>query len=118
MTKLQESLPEVRAVEEKDGTVKLTLWVDGSLDYFNGHFPQAPILAGVVQLDWAVKYAQQYFSLSSALVDSVEVLKFQVVIVANSEVELTLTKKNDNKFTFSFHSEHGQHSSGRVVVHC
>ncbi|MFY8352270.1 thioester dehydrase [Pseudoalteromonas sp. SSM20] len=117
MTKLKESLPEVRAIDTQDDSVKLTLWVDRALDYFNGHFPEAPILAGVVQLDWAVKYAIEHFSLSSHLVENVEVLKFQVVIVANSLVELTLTKKSDNKFTFSFHSDHGQHSSGRVVLH-
>lgn len=116
MTKLKESLPEVRAIDKQENSVKLTLWVDGALDYFEGHFPEAPILAGVVQLDWAVKFAHQHFSLSSLHVENVEVLKFQVVILANSLIELTLTKKADNKFTFSFHSDHGQHSSGRIVL--
>ncbi|WP_462159886.1 ApeI family dehydratase [Pseudoalteromonas sp. GB56] len=85
------------------------------LDYFRGHFPGAPILAGVVQLDWAVKYARQYLSIQGDVKD-IEVLKFQVVMTPELELTLTLTKKKDDKFSFSYHSHKGQHASGRVVI--
>jgi 3-hydroxymyristoyl/3-hydroxydecanoyl-(acyl carrier protein) dehydratase len=116
LTKLAESLPEVRSVKLTDDGVELNLWVDEKLDYFNGHFPDAPILAGVVQLDWAVKLAATHLVLASSLVQNVEVLKFQVVIKPNSSITLCLTKKSDHKFTFSYHSDLGQHASGRVVL--
>lgn len=116
MTKLVESLPEVRHVTLNEESVELELWVDETLDYFNGHFPDAPILAGVVQLDWAVKFANQHLALSSDKVHNLEVLKFQVVIKPNSLITLSLTKKSDTKFSFSYRSEAGQHASGRVVL--
>ena len=85
------------------------------LDYFKGHFPDVPILAGVVQLDWAVKFTQQYLGYENQLVENVEVLKFQVVLTPNLQVDLHLEKRSDNKTTFKYISAKGVHASGRIV---
>ena len=47
--------PEVAVLTQTETSVSLALTIAADLDYFRGHFPNAPILAGVVQLDWAVK---------------------------------------------------------------
>ena len=83
--------------------------------FFNGHFPDAPILAGVVQLHWAVEYSKQHFLLTQIEVKNIEVLKFQVVIVPGQNLTLTLVKKAANKVLFSYASDKGQHASGRIV---
>ncbi|WP_105201469.1 ApeI family dehydratase [Pseudoalteromonas sp. T1lg10] len=106
--------PQIRAIEQTDDQVALTLYLQPELDYFRGHFPGAPILAGVVQLDWAVQYARQYLGMSGEIAD-IEVLKFQVVMTPELEVTLQLAKKNNEKVLFSYHSEKGQHASGRLV---
>ncbi len=107
--------PQILNVSQSAEEVVLTLYLPPDLDYFRGHFPGAPILAGVVQLDWAVKYARQYLSIQGDVKD-IEVLKFQVVMTPELELTLTLTKKKDDKFSFSYHSHKGQHASGRVVI--
>jgi len=38
------------------------LYVDAGLPLFAGHFPDNPILPGVVQIDWAVSIAQEMFA--------------------------------------------------------
>lgn len=116
MTTLHHITPQVRSVEHTEAGANLQIFADESLDYFAGHFPQQPILAGVVQLHWAVQYAFEHLSLTSHVVESVEVLKFQVVIPPNTELTLSLTKKAANKFTFSYSSALGVHASGRVKV--
>ena len=107
--------PEVIAENSDDKQVVLELLVPADLDYFNGHFPNAPILAGVVQLHWAVEYSKKHFLLSQADADNIEVLKFQVVIIPGQKLTLTLTKKSSDKILFSYASDKGQHASGRLV---
>jgi hypothetical protein len=41
-------------------TLRMTL--DPALRPFQGHFPQAAILPGVAQLDWAVRFGRQAFA--------------------------------------------------------
>ncbi|MEO2268490.1 ApeI family dehydratase [Pseudoalteromonas pernae] len=107
--------PQILDVSHNEDEVVLTLFLGADLDYFKGHFPGAPILAGVVQLDWAVKYARKYLAIKGDVKD-IEVLKFQVVMTPELELTLTLTKKKEDKFSFSYQSNKGQHASGRVVV--
>lgn len=107
--------PEVLTDNIDESQITLQLLIPKDLDYFNGHFPSAPILAGVVQLHWAVEYAKQYFSLIALDVKNIEVLKFQVVIIPGQELNLTLTQKSSNKVLFSYASDKGQHASGRIV---
>ncbi|WP_448564089.1 ApeI family dehydratase [Thalassotalea ganghwensis] len=110
------SLPDVIEILSQKDEVSLRLFIGENIEYFEGHFPQAAILPGVVQLDWAIHYAKQHFILASSSVKNVEVLKFQVVIAPNSEVTLSLSQKSPHKFTFSYSSNKGVHSSGRIVL--
>ncbi|QFI36998.1 hypothetical protein FR932_03725 [Moritella marina ATCC 15381] len=106
----------------------LTLHIPTDLDYFKGHFDQAPILAGVVQLHWAAELAQQYLDIAATDVMDIQVLKFQEMILPGHEVVLTLTKKSPEKVLFSYQSSYPSndqsstvngavksHSSGRLI---
>lgn len=108
--------PEVLAENADNDRVELQLHIPSDLDYFQGHFPNAPILAGVVQLHWAVEYSKQKFSLTELEVKNIEVLKFQVVIIPGQKLNLSLTQKSQNKIVFSYTSDKGQHASGRIVL--
>jgi len=107
--------PQVLAENTDDNQISLQLLIPKDLDYFSGHFPDAPILAGVVQLHWAVEYAKQYFLLSDLEIKNIEVLKFQVVIIPGQNLTLSLIKKTADKVLFSYASDKGQHASGRLV---
>ena len=114
MPSLNKVTPQVAVLSQTEHRVSLALTITADLDYFRGHFPDAPILAGVVQLDWAVKYAQQYLGFGK-LVQDLEVLKFQVVTTPDMTVNLTLERNAKGKCLFSYQSEKGQHASGRIV---
>ncbi|HEA17996.1 MAG: ApeI family dehydratase [Pseudoalteromonas prydzensis] len=114
MQSLNNTQPDVTVLSHSADKVSLALYISEDIDYFRGHFPDAPILAGVVQLDWAVKFAQQYLAFP-AIVQDVEVLKFQVVTTVNMTVNLTLERNKNGKCIFSYHSDKGQHASGRLV---
>jgi len=116
LSKLENINAEVTSVEHGENSVTLGLYIPPTLDYFNGHFPQAPILAGVVQLDWAVKYAREYLALGAVSVKNIEALKFKVVMTPGLSLTLELCRKSDSKFTFSYQSVRGLHAVGRVVI--
>lgn len=111
------TLPKVLAtIKTPEGQRQLQLHIPAELLYFDGHFPQAPILPGVVQIHWAEHFARQLFDLQGEFA-AMEVIKFQKVIAPDSEVTLDLAyDSGKNKITFAYHSPAAQHSSGRIVL--
>ena len=57
--------PEVISVTRSEDQLALSLMIPATLLYFRGHFPNFPILPGIVQLDWAVQYSREHFDLGA-----------------------------------------------------
>jgi 3-hydroxymyristoyl/3-hydroxydecanoyl-(acyl carrier protein) dehydratase len=106
---------QVELLTQSETQVELCLTIPENLYYFQGHFPEAAILPGVAQLDWVMQYLAQFFGVDSTDLLSVDALKFQNIIRPNYQVTLTLTQIKANKYSFSYHSVHAQHASGKVV---
>lgn len=103
-------------MQRSDSSVVLMLTIPENLYYFQGHFPQAAILPGVAQLDWVMHYLAQYFAIDASQLVSVDALKFQHIVKPNYQITLELKALKSNKFSFTYHSAHGQHASGKVVL--
>ncbi|MBP1204091.1 acyl-coenzyme A synthetase/AMP-(fatty) acid ligase [Duganella sp. 1411] len=109
-------LPQVRELERAGDRVLLEVTAPSNLYYFDGHFDVAPILPGVVQVDWAIHYGRQYFPLP-AIFKGINALKFQQVIQPAQPVRLELTHDAvKGSLQFRYASDAGQHSSGRVML--
>lgn len=109
-------LPNVRELERTADRVLLELTAPSNLYYFDGHFDVAPILPGVVQVDWAIHYGRQYFRLP-AIFKGINALKFQQVIQPAQPVRLELLHDAaKGSLQFRYASDAGQHSSGRVML--
>ncbi len=95
--------------------VLLALTVPNDLLYFDGHFDGAPILPGVVQVDWALSYGRKYFSLPSDFI-GMQALKFQRVITPGMSFQLALQHHVEKSaLTFTLISKEGKHASGRLM---
>ncbi|USX28505.1 AMP-binding protein [Oxalobacteraceae bacterium OTU3CINTB1] len=109
-------LPQVRELERTSDRVLLEVTAPSNLYYFDGHFDVAPILPGVVQVDWAIHFGRQYFTLP-AIFKGINALKFQQVIQPAQPVRLELLYDAvKGNLQFRYASDAGQHSSGRVVL--
>lgn len=107
-------LPELQSVERGSGTAHLHIGIPADLFYFQGHFPVAPILPGVVQLRWAEHYGRELLGLAGDF-SHMEAVKFQHVIRPLQQVELKLEyDEGKGKLSFRYYSATGQHSSGRI----
>ncbi|MBV7535671.1 AMP-binding protein [Duganella sp. sic0402] len=96
--------------------VLLEISAPADLLYFDGHFDVAPILPGVVQVDWAMHYGRQFFTLPARF-KGINALKFQQVIQPETPVQLELIHDTArNSLNFRYMSAAGQHASGRVML--
>lgn len=108
--------PEVLEQVETDGEWSLQLAIPPDLAYFSGHFPQTPVLPGVVQVDWALSLGQQLMNLPGQFA-GMEVLKFQQLVRPGDEIQLHLRfDPVRNKLYFTFRNDTATCSSGRIVL--
>lgn len=107
--------PQVLESEAGDNTLTLKLRPPKDLLYFEGHFDQEPILAGVVQIDWAIAFARRQFVIDGTF-QRIEALKFHNIIKAGQEIELALRYDRDrNRLGFHFTRAGKDLSSGRIL---
>ena len=107
--------PQVLHHTHRGREVELRVFIPTDLLCFDGHFPQAPILPGVIQVEWAVAFARRFFELPQHF-RRLEMLKFQRVMVPGMTVTLTLECLTASQaVAFRYVSDVGQHSCGRIA---
>ncbi|KAA5845010.1 AMP-binding protein [Pseudomonas chlororaphis] len=108
--------PEVLEQLKADGEWSLQLAIPPDLAYFSGHFPQTPVLPGVVQVDWALALGQQLLDLPGRFA-GMEVLKFQQLVRPGDQVQLHLRFDHERgKLYFAYRNDSAACSSGRILL--
>jgi len=108
--------PEVLEQVETDSEWSLQLSVPPDLAYFSGHFPKAPVLPGVVQVEWALNLGRQLLNLPGKFA-GMEVLKFQQLVRPGDEVQLHLRFDSERgKLYFAYRNDSATCSSGRILL--
>jgi 3-hydroxymyristoyl/3-hydroxydecanoyl-(acyl carrier protein) dehydratase len=108
--------PEILDYRWIDQGVELDLRAPADLHYFKGHFPDVPVLPGVAQLDWAVRYARDAFGGFGAVTE-VSQLKYRRLWTPSESVTLRLLHKVEKQaVTFSFATAQAVFSSGTFKV--
>ncbi len=99
-----------------DQSVELQAAVNADLIWFDGHFPESPILPGVVQLHWACHYGRQYLAVPATHFLRMEVVKFQQLIRPGQALTIELRWQPDkHKLHFRLYHQQQVFSSGRLV---
>jgi len=112
--------PALIDVKIAQGHLDAGLFVAPDLACFSGHFPDFPILPGVIQLDWAVHYAREFLLIEEPVV-RVERLKYTCPIVPNTQLHLNLCyDSRKGAVDFRFYRQHEQcgellFSQGRLI---
>jgi len=97
-----------------DDAVALDLAVPADHPAFAGHFPDRPILPGVVQIDWALRLAEQHLG-SGAVTSRDFQVKFRRVIAPGAPVvvELRLDRAGPT-LAFTYRQDDDIASTGRL----
>jgi 3-hydroxymyristoyl/3-hydroxydecanoyl-(acyl carrier protein) dehydratase len=92
------------------------LALDPELVWFAGHFPEMPLLPGVVQIHLAIHHACRYWAIVPQF-GGMEMVKFQHPLRPGCEVTLRLNWQPENrKLSFSFVRDGVLASSGRIKL--
>jgi len=108
-------LPEILAERASAERVELDLRVPADLEYFAGHFPGAPVLPGVVQLDWCVRLASGRLPLRGGF-RALEQIKFLAPISPKDRLTLTLRARQEGtRLDFQYAASGKKLSSGTLL---
>lgn len=110
-----ENLPVVRSRQDVENGCKLSFCVEQDSPYFEGHFRQAPILPGVVQLVWAQQFAVNLLGVKTAFV-GMQKIKFRDLVFPQQELTLSLEYvPQTGRLVFQYDSAEGRHSHGVLL---
>lgn len=88
--------------------------IDPGLEWFRGHFPGRPVLAGIVQVHWAVILAASCFGIEQVPME-IKRLKFKSVVVPPDVLDLSLERVTEGEVAFAYAGTAGECSEGRLV---
>ncbi|WP_417781073.1 AMP-binding protein [Stutzerimonas xanthomarina] len=109
--------PERLSVSRDEDQWQLLLAVPPDLAHFTGHFPQTPVLPGVVQIDWAIGLARELIADLPPSFQGMEVLKFQQLARPGDQLSLTLRfDRERRKLHFAYRNGDAPCSSGRILL--
>jgi acyl-CoA synthetase (AMP-forming)/AMP-acid ligase II/3-hydroxymyristoyl/3-hydroxydecanoyl-(acyl carrier protein) dehydratase len=107
--------PVIQSLWLEEQSVKLQIKIQATLDYFDGHFPNQPILPGVTQLAWADYYGHLFFSIHKGF-SRMEAVKFKKTIAPETVAVLSLRwQKTDQKLYFELSNDTDAFGSGRML---
>tara|TARA_R110002096_G_scaffold190214_3_gene371261 strand:- start:13583 stop:13957 length:375 start_codon:yes stop_codon:yes gene_type:complete len=111
-------LPEVLSIRTQKTEltqVILSLYIPKQLEYFDGHFPNQPILPGVVQVHWAIHFAREELGVTGQVL-RLEKIKFHSVILPDSHLALSLQWNEEKLYLDSLYTTNQKkYSAGRIV---
>ena len=107
--------PIVKNLVKTDGSLSADFMFLGDSAYFKGHFENCPILPGVIQLHFVIKFIQMFFHKSVGVYDIIK-LKFTNLILPDTFVHFKLDKLSDNEFSFCYENGGVKYSAGKIVI--
>ncbi|MGI6680320.1 MAG: AMP-binding protein [Bdellovibrionota bacterium] len=96
-------------------TLKAKLLFEENALFFGGHFPNFPIVPGVIELHYVFKYLKDYFNIIPKKY-VVQRLKFTNLIYPNDLIDFKLEKISENEFSFIYEKDEKACSSGKIFV--
>ncbi|WP_129141171.1 AMP-binding protein [Modicisalibacter coralii] len=95
---------------------RIALEVPERLAYLDGHFPDHPVVPGVVLVQWACDLAREHLGLSAPFT-GMERVKFPLLLLPGERVTLSLAlaaHDDHQRLMFAFDGARGCHASGRA----
>ena len=107
--------PVIQNLTHTPDTITADLTFLSESEYFRGHFPGYPILPGVIQLHFALRFIRMFFNTSHTDKYTITKLKFSALILPDSTVKFALTRHDAHTFSFEYTRDGMRCSAGRIT---
>jgi 3-hydroxymyristoyl/3-hydroxydecanoyl-(acyl carrier protein) dehydratase len=98
--------------------VEMLLKIPRNLAYFAGHFPGVAIVAGVVQLHWAIQFAAELFQTPKFIAQGNQI-KFRKLMQPEDEICLVLEHLPEKRtIIYNYTAGEKTYSSGKYLYDC
>ncbi len=108
-------LMEILAREEREDGLTLSCRVPEDLKFLEGHFREAPVVAGVVQVFWAMETIRAHMGEHPGFA-GMEALKFHNLLFPGDFFRMDLDRTSSGKWSFKVQSQGKKISSGRLLT--
>ena len=116
MNKGFENLMAEKILEKEDNSISLVFTIPETSPYFDGHFPDYPVLPAVAQADIVINFADRYFNTGVAL-SKIKRMKFNKIISPSLTLLLKIEIKNDTlSFKINSEDESENYSGGTLIL--
>lgn len=116
MTPASRTAPAILHTTRSGDECTVQLRVPADLACFPGHFPQAPVLPGAMQIAWALQLSTENLG-TTASCREMEALKFQHLLQPGDSATLQLRiDRASGKLHFAYRNGGTTFSSGRLVL--
>ncbi len=108
--------PRIDALHCREQQCVIDLFIGSDMHWLEGHFPQQPVVAGVVQTHWAGELAKYLFATGDECI-RIDNLKFQQVILPGQSLQLTLdySTGTTTAVKFRYSRDNTLFSEGKLV---
>ena len=108
--------PPILSEEVTSNTINVSLDLQPNLVYFDGHFDEAGVLAGVVQLGWVIALVEKYFKEKLDFVGMPSV-KFTKLVIPPCSLDLQIQYQPEKGLIkFKGNTPTGKCSAGGIKV--
>jgi 3-hydroxymyristoyl/3-hydroxydecanoyl-(acyl carrier protein) dehydratase len=113
---LRPRYPQVLSTDPTDTGWILYLCVPDDLAYLEGHFTQAPIVAGVCQLKWVIDYIEMHTG-KPLVIKAMEAVKFHRPLLPRQRFAIDLSYDHlTPAWQYRVYAVDKQFASGRLIV--
>lgn len=108
--------PDVTLIERDQHRLELLMTLDADMPCFAGHFDGLPVLAGVVQVGWALQLAERYFDCRFAF-HALQSTKFQQLVRPPIQLRVSVQYLPEKQMVkFRYRNALGDCSKGAIRV--
>jgi 3-hydroxymyristoyl/3-hydroxydecanoyl-(acyl carrier protein) dehydratase len=98
-----------------ENRAEMRLKIPNDLAYFEGHFPDFPVVPGIVQLHWAIEFAQDIFALPHTVAQGNQI-KFSHLMRPLEELDLILEHCSlKSVVTYHYKKDEKTYASGKFT---
>lgn len=106
---------EILGREERPNGFTLECRVPANLKFLEGHFPEKPVVAGVVQVFWVMAEIRALLG-GHPQFAGIEALKFHHLLFPGEDFQLAIDRGAAGKWSFRLLSGDKKISSGRLLI--